>query len=80
MPDRTKPWDTYRVLPHRDVLDCSLYSAATGEAIRESYEHVPCGMDLKRRDIEDNRCPHCDAGHRTINKAAKKRAEGGDDR
>lgn len=59
----TKLWDTYYVLPHKDVLD-----------LRESYEHVPCGMGLKRQDIEDNWCPHCDAGHQTINKAAKKRA------
>ena len=62
--------DPYRVLPHRDVLDCSLYRA-DGVVIREDYEHAPCGMPLKRADIVDaNWCPHCAA---TINKAAAKR-------
>jgi hypothetical protein len=65
--------DPYRVLPHRDVLDCTMYSAATGEPIGPyDYEHVPCGGALKRGDVVDaNWCPHCVA---TINKAAKNRA------
>jgi hypothetical protein len=66
--------DPYRVLPHRDVLDCSLYGA-DGAVIRENYEHVPCGMPLTRREIvDDNWCPHCSMGRQTINKAAKRRA------
>lgn len=70
--DRAATDDPYRVLPHRDVLDCSMYRA-DGAVIREDYEHVPCGMPLTRRDIvEANWCPHC-VGY--INKAAKKRGE-----
>lgn len=65
--------DPYRVLPHRDVLDCSLYDTRTGAVIREDYEHAPCGTSLTRRDItEANWCPHC-VGY--INKAAKRRGE-----
>ena len=57
-----------RVLPHRNVLDCTLYSVATGD-----YEHVPCGMPLTRRDVvEANWCAHCAA---TINKAAQRRGQ-----
>jgi len=64
--------DPYRVLPHRDVLDCTMYSCATGAPLgAQSFEHVPCGMDLKPAHIEDNWCPYCAA---TINKAAKRRA------
>jgi hypothetical protein len=65
--------DAYRVLPHRDVLDLTMYSAATGRAIGNfKYEHVPCGMPLSRGDVVDaNWCPHCPG---TINKAAKRRA------
>jgi hypothetical protein len=64
--------DTYRVLPHRDVLDCTMYSAATGRPIDHyGYEHVPCGMSLTRRDVvEANWCPHCAT---VINKAARRR-------
>lgn len=65
--------DTHRVLPHRDVLDCTLYATATGKPIgRYDYEHVPCGMSLKREAVLDNWCGHCAA---TINKAARRRAE-----
>lgn len=66
--------DTYRVLPHRDVLDCTMYSTATGRPVGKAvYEHVPCGQELSRRDVvEANWCPHCVA---YINKAAKRRGE-----
>lgn len=71
----TQPWDVYRVLPHRDVLDCTLYATATGLPIgRLDFEHVPCGMSLRQEDIEDNWCPHCPEGRQTINKAALARA------
>jgi hypothetical protein len=74
--------DPYRVLPHRDVLDCTMYSAATGEPIGGyDYEHRPCMMPLTRADVvEANWCPHC---AKTINKAAQARApvpSGGADR
>lgn len=64
--------DRYRVLPHRDVLDCTMYSYATGEPIGDiQYEHVPCGMTLSEADVKDaNWCPHC-VVH--INKAAMRR-------
>lgn len=67
-------FDPYRVLPHRDVLDCTMYSAATGEPIGDyDYEHVPCGMPLKRDDIVmANWCHHC---AKVINKAAKARGK-----
>jgi hypothetical protein len=66
--------DTYRVLPHRDVLDCTMYSTATGQPIGDyDYEHVPCGMPLTRRDVvEANWCHHC---AKTINKAAQRRGQ-----
>lgn len=66
--------DTYRVLPHRDVLDCTMYSTATGEPIGKiSYEHVPCGQDLTEVDVKEaNWCPHCAA---VINKAARRRGQ-----
>lgn len=77
MPRRTADQpivDVYRVLPHRDVLDCTMYSTATGEPIgKYDYEHVPCGMSLTRLDVaEANWCPHCVTW---INKAAKRRGE-----
>jgi len=54
--------DTYRVLPHRDVI-----------VDTEGYAHRPCGLPLTERDVKEaNWCPHCGA---TINKAAKRRAE-----
>jgi hypothetical protein len=64
--------DTYRVLPHRNVLDYTMYSSATGEPIGGyRFEHVPCGMDLTEGDVKDaNWCPHCPG---TINKAARRR-------
>jgi hypothetical protein len=65
--------DTYRVLPHRNVLDCTMYSSRTGDPIgRYDLEHVPCGMSLKPVDIESNWCPHC---AEVINKAARKRGQ-----
>lgn len=64
--------DVYRVLPHRDILDSSMYSVITGERLHDHFEHVPCGAILRWSDIVDaNWCPHCVA---TINKAAKRRA------
>jgi hypothetical protein len=60
--------DTYKVLPHRDLIDCSGHRLG-----RYDYEHVPCGMPLTRAQVaEANWCPHCAA---TINKAAKRRGE-----
>ena len=60
--------DTYRVLPHRDVLDCTATGLPVGGY---DYEHVPCGRPLTRADVvEANWCPHCAA---IINKAARKR-------
>lgn len=68
----TPSWDTYRVLPHRHVLDCTMYSTATAEPCGPyKYEHVGCGMLLSRDNIVDNWCPYCVA---TLNKAARKRA------
>jgi hypothetical protein len=63
-------WDEYRVLPHRNVLDCGMYGA-DGRALSLDFEHVPCGMPLTQSHIEDNWCPHCAD---TLNRAAKKRA------
>jgi hypothetical protein len=63
-------WNRWRVLPHRSVLDCSLY-AASGVLLRPDYEHVDCGMPLSVNDIEANWCPHC---VKTLNRAADKRA------
>ena len=60
--------DTYRVLPHRDVVACTPESIPVGWKGDFKYEHVPCGMPLTEADvIEANWCPHCPA---TINKAA----------
>ena len=66
--------DTYRVLPHRHILDCTMYSTATGQPVGDfKYEHTPCGMDLTRRHVvEENWCPYCAC---TINKAAQRRAQ-----
>lgn len=66
--------DTYRVLPHRAVLDCTMYATATGLPVgKYEYEHVPCGMTLSRRDVvESNWCPYC---VEYINQAAKRRGE-----
>lgn len=66
--------DPCRVLPHRDVLDCTLYLAKTGRPVAVyEYEHVPCGMRLSRADVvEANWCGHCAA---VINKAAQRRGE-----
>ena len=68
----TEMIDEFRVLPHRDVLDCTMYSLASGLPIGDYvYEHVPCGMNLKRVDVvEANWCPHCVV---YINKAALRR-------
>jgi hypothetical protein len=50
-----------------------MYSTATGEPVGDyDYEHVPCGMSLKREIVETNWCPHCAA---VINKAAQKRGQ-----
>lgn len=44
----------------KNVLDLSLY-AANGMVIEYNFEHVPCGQELTKRDVDDNWCPHCAA-------------------
>lgn len=63
--------DPYGVLPHRQVLDCSIYSTATGERLIHDFEHTKCGMPLTMRNIQENWCPHCAV---VLNKAAAARA------
>jgi hypothetical protein len=60
-------FDTYRVLPHRDVRFVSRNPDYTPR-----YEHRPCSQELTERDVKEaNWCPHCP---QVINKAAERRA------
>jgi hypothetical protein len=56
-----QPDDTYRVLPHRDVIVRQVGYNNT------KYEHKPCGMPLTERQVkEENWCPHCPCSWMTI--------------
>ena len=70
----TRAWDEWRVLPHRSIIDYSLYNA-DGTVHRDEFEHAACGMSLTQAAIEENWCPHCCL---TLNKAADRRAIGGE--